>query len=94
MILPIASLDRNEHQSSRPQGLILDEVYKTRALSTDSTGASFDGKAQSSLLLDVHELEGQLCEISISHDEDFATAVAIVPSMKGHSSTWIGGKLP
>ncbi|EUC36152.1 hypothetical protein COCCADRAFT_88989 [Bipolaris zeicola 26-R-13] len=94
MILPVTSLDRNEHQSSRPQGLILDEVYKTRALSTDSTGASFDGKAQSSLLLDVHELEGQLCEISISHDEDFATAVAIVPSMKGHSSTWIGGKLP
>ena len=72
MILPVTSLDRNEHQSTRPQGLILDKVYETRA--------------RSSLLPDVHELEGQLCEISISHDEDFATAVAIVPSMKGDSS--------
>jgi hypothetical protein len=30
----------------------------------------------------VNMLEGQLCEISISHDGDFATAVALVPSMK------------
>jgi holo-[acyl-carrier protein] synthase len=29
--------------------------------------------------VDVSELDGQLCEISISHDGDFATAVAIVP---------------
>jgi holo-[acyl-carrier protein] synthase len=31
---------------------------------------------------DVDMLEGQLCEISISHDGDFATAVALVPSMR------------
>ncbi|KAJ5057993.1 hypothetical protein J3E72DRAFT_159085, partial [Bipolaris maydis] len=81
IILPITSLNRNEHQSSRPQGLILDEVYKTQALPTDSMGASLGDKGRSPLLLNVHELEGQLCEISISHDGDFATAVAIVPSM-------------
>ncbi|EUC44008.1 hypothetical protein COCMIDRAFT_99355 [Bipolaris oryzae ATCC 44560] len=85
MILPVTLLDRNEHQSSRPQGLILDEIYKAQALSIDSTDTSFGRKVQSHLLLDVHELEGQLCEISISHDGEFATAVAIVPSMKGDS---------
>lgn len=29
----------------------------------------------------VDDLDGQLCEISISHDGDFAMAVALVPSM-------------
>jgi holo-[acyl-carrier protein] synthase len=82
MILPVVSLGRNEHQSSRPTGLILDTVYEARALSTNSTDAGFGNKAHVPHLLDVQELEGQLCEISISHDGDFATAVAIVPSMK------------
>lgn len=30
----------------------------------------------------VDALEGQFCEISISHDGDYANAVALVPSMK------------
>jgi holo-[acyl-carrier protein] synthase len=68
MILPVSSVDRSEHQSARPQGLILDKVYDTE--SSDDTR------------VDVSGLDGQLCEISISHDGDFATAVAIVPNVE------------
>jgi hypothetical protein len=34
----------------------------------------------------VDDLNGQLCEISISHDGMFATAVALVPSVGGLST--------
>jgi holo-[acyl-carrier protein] synthase len=71
MILPVTSVDRSEHQSARPQGLILDKVYDTES--------SDDAPVVASTRVDVSELDGQLCEISISHDGDFATAVAIVP---------------
>lgn len=86
MILPVISLDRSEHQSSRPQGLILDQVYeaqmRAKANSTKSGDVGVEGETHALPLLDVRALDGQLCEISISHDGDFATAVAIVPSMK------------
>ncbi|USP74676.1 hypothetical protein yc1106_01950 [Curvularia clavata] len=86
MILPVTSLDRSEHQSSRPQGLILDKVYeaqmRSKANSTNPGNVGVEGDTHAVPLLDVRELDGQLCEISISHDGDFATAVAIVPSMK------------
>lgn len=39
------------------------------------------GKAAARSPIHPSEFEGQLCEISISHDGDFATAIAIVPSM-------------
>jgi holo-[acyl-carrier protein] synthase len=82
MILPVASPDRGEHQSSRPQGLILDKAYKTYATPTpDSIDTGVVRKIQVRTDVDVSGLDGQLCEISISHDGDFATAVAIVPSM-------------
>jgi holo-[acyl-carrier protein] synthase len=70
VILPVASPGASAHQSSRPQGLILDKPYEVwqDAVSTPQ------GR------VDINELDGQLCEISISHDGDFATAVAIVPS--------------
>ena len=64
-------MDLSEHQSARPQGLILDKVYDTES--------SDDAPVVVSTRVDVSELDGQLCEISISHDGDFATAVAIVP---------------
>ncbi|KAL1800652.1 hypothetical protein ACET3X_000994 [Alternaria dauci] len=83
MILPVTSVDRSEHQSSRPQGLILDKVYETYTSAPIGTGKSDDARVAMqhvmSTLVDVSELDGQLCEISISHDGDFATAVAIVP---------------
>jgi holo-[acyl-carrier protein] synthase len=71
VILPVVSPGANAHQSSRPQGLILDKAYEERS----------DAKTTPQRRVDINELDGQLCEISISHDGDFATAVAIVPSI-------------
>jgi holo-[acyl-carrier protein] synthase len=81
VILPIALPTSLEHQSSRPQGLILDTPYRP----TPATDGSLDVRAGSTRLIEemstiVDDLDGQLCEISISHDGDFATAVALVPS--------------
>jgi len=43
--------------------------------------------------VDVNRLNGQLCEISISHDGDFATAVALVPTQahNGVATVGVGG---
>ncbi|KAH6611920.1 hypothetical protein C7974DRAFT_291849, partial [Boeremia exigua] len=71
VILPVTELDRTEHQSRRPEALVLWEALKDPERST---------AAQESL--NVQTLEGQLCEISISHDGDYASAVALVPGMK------------
>jgi holo-[acyl-carrier protein] synthase len=87
MILPVTLADGEKHQSSRPQGLILDKVYETYASAPSDAGNSADARVAMqhvmSTLVDVSELDGQLCEISISHDGDFATAVAIVPVVGG-----------
>jgi len=78
MILPVVAKDANEFQSARPQGLILDQDYTADVANTKET--SVEGEAQEPPpLVDVNELDGQLCEISISHDKEYATAVAIVP---------------
>lgn len=83
MILPPDSLglppDRggssSGHKSSRPQGVILDRVYD------EARGhKNFSGGMQEE---EEEELDGQLCEISISHDGEYATAVALVPDMSG-----------
>jgi holo-[acyl-carrier protein] synthase len=81
VILPITPSTLLEHHSSRPQGLVLDTPYGPTPAAhhnlndpADSTTAS----EESSVTAD--GLAGQLCEISISHDGDFATAVALVPS--------------
>ncbi|KAF1843320.1 uncharacterized protein K460DRAFT_378492 [Cucurbitaria berberidis CBS 394.84] len=92
LILPIKLPGRGEKQSSPPQGLILDKaienIYKddgeqrtSEGELTTSIGGTLMRKIEEKRQIDAHELEGQLCEISISHDGDFATAVAIVPSM-------------
>jgi hypothetical protein len=82
MILPvIAPTDRN-HLSTRPQGLILDKAYRNAPLlAKDPTDTGSVRKTHVRTHIDVNGLNGQLCEISISHDSGFATAVAIVPSM-------------
>lgn len=72
MILPVTTVDRSRHQSLRPEGLILDMVYED----FEPSWVTPDGKVG---LIDMSEIDGQLCEISISHDGDYATAVAIVP---------------
>jgi hypothetical protein len=38
-------------------------------------------------VFDLNQVEGQLCEVSISHDNDTAQAVAMVPPMP-----WLLGK--
>jgi len=78
MILPVTAKDTNEFQSVRPQGLILDEDYTADVVDTKETGVG--GEAQEPPpLVDINELDGQLCELTISHDKEYATAVAIVP---------------
>jgi len=79
MILPVAAKDTNEFQSVRPQGLILDQDYTADVVNTKETSGVGGEAQESSPLVDVNELDGQLCEISISHDNEYATAVAIVP---------------
>jgi holo-[acyl-carrier protein] synthase len=78
MILPIAFTPRHKHQSVRPQGLILDAPYV-------STLEAEDHVVYTKNTLSTHNAEdfdGQLCEISISHDGDVATAVALVPTTR------------
>lgn len=69
MILPINAPEPGKHQSSSPQALVLDQAFEELENSTT------EGK------VNVDNLEGQLCEISISHDGGFATAVALAPLM-------------
>lgn len=76
MILPIDRIELGgEHLSSRPQGLILDEVWHELEASALENGNDPSG------LTSHASLNGQLCTLSISHDGDFATAVALVPLM-------------
>ncbi len=78
VILPVTAPQEKEHQSSRPQGLILHEALDA------VEGTKAGGKAAEGF--DINTLDGQLCEISISHDGDFASAVALVPSPRGDES--------
>ncbi|KAF2201548.1 hypothetical protein GQ43DRAFT_394007 [Delitschia confertaspora ATCC 74209] len=55
----------------RPTGLVLDQ--------------EFDWKkwGERSIVEHVKEMEGQWCEVSISHDGEYALAMALVPEMVG-----------
>ncbi|KAL5119435.1 hypothetical protein ACEQ8H_002705 [Pleosporales sp. CAS-2024a] len=77
IILPITYTPHAKHQSVRPQGLVLDAPY----VSTPGKEGqkAYAEKAFPAYKLD--DLEGQLCEVSISHDGMWATAVALVPTM-------------
>jgi holo-[acyl-carrier protein] synthase len=80
MILPVTLPTLLEHHSSRPQGLILDTPYgQTHAAHRKLDSAAVSTKLEATSTA-ADDLYGQLCEISISHDGDFATAVALVPS--------------
>jgi holo-[acyl-carrier protein] synthase len=82
IILPVKIPAVGEHQSVRPLGLILDAAYENRFGSMDKpVDGTVVRKSFVRSSVDVDELDGQLCEISISHDGDYATASAIVPYM-------------
>lgn len=82
IILPVAGLEQGEHKSQRPEALILHEALPEP-----------ESKEEREAPFNVESLEGQLCEISISHDHDYATAVALVPSMKQDKViSEVGGK--
>jgi holo-[acyl-carrier protein] synthase len=72
IILPLIGARQKEHQSQRPEGLVLHEALQEVEKTEPAEEAPFD----------VSTLDGQICEISISHDGEYASAVALVPSMK------------
>ena len=78
MILPITSPPATG--ASRPQGLILREKLHEQP---DDDSAQQDARGHAVTLFDVNSVDGQLCEVSISHDTDWATAVAVVPIVSG-----------
>jgi hypothetical protein len=86
MVLPIASRphghDRNACQSAAPQGLILDALHKSKNQKSPDEEDQDIRKRTGRPFTCIDDLDGQLCPISISHDGDFATAVAIVPHMR------------
>ncbi|KAF2125150.1 hypothetical protein P153DRAFT_389998 [Dothidotthia symphoricarpi CBS 119687] len=82
VILPVVLPAHNSKNSSPPQGLILDSLLQDQQKTEDSDGGRDPAENTLSESWDLHHINGQLCEISISHDGGFATAVAIVPSMK------------
>lgn len=93
MILPISSERGTKHASQRPKGLILDEDYKPPAGTADAEGST-EAITEANIAgqrVDINALEGQLCEISISHDGDYATAVALVPTALRTTGTDNGG---
>jgi holo-[acyl-carrier protein] synthase len=79
MILPVTSPAQGGHLSSRPQGLILDGSYKIPVSSARDDSIDMGIVKKVFTYVDVNQLDGQLCELSISHDGNYATAVAIVP---------------
>lgn len=84
MILPIAFARPSEHKSAAPQGLILDHSdYERRwnLMEQESNDQGYRGETSGQNVVGVNDLDGQMCEISISHDDDFAAAVAMVPRM-------------
>ncbi|KAH8709987.1 hypothetical protein GQ44DRAFT_454371 [Phaeosphaeriaceae sp. PMI808] len=81
IILPIETRHRSKHQSTRPQGLVLDNRYvptctSGKTIKDQKLVKNLDG----GMITEVDALEGQLCEVSITHDCGFAMAIAIVPS--------------
>lgn len=62
-----------EHSSHRPAAIVLDEALPEPKSESDSPRS-------------IESLEGQLCEVSISHDGEYSTAVALMPSVKQDGS--------
>jgi hypothetical protein len=73
IILPVVSNSTDRPHSEPPRGLVLNR-HK-------SAGQGFVQKHASRIIAN-NDLDGQLCEVSISHDGDYATAAALVPLMQ------------
>lgn len=74
MILPVSvSSKQVPGATSRPQALVLRN--RLPELSPQHEDKAMSG----GLDFDIDSLDGQLCEVSISHDNTYATAVALVP---------------
>lgn len=78
LILPGGSADAV--QSGRPRALILDAVYGASRVPAVSDGEQGDLRVDGDEVFG--SLEGQVCEVSISHDGEYAVAVALVPEME------------
>ncbi|KAF2437899.1 hypothetical protein P171DRAFT_326696, partial [Karstenula rhodostoma CBS 690.94] len=74
MILPLSVFPKQPPgATSRPQALVLRD--RLPELSPQHEDKVMNG----GLDFDIDSLDGQLCEVSISHDSTYATAVALVP---------------
>lgn len=77
IILPVTLSNSQPGATSRPQALLLRDRFiepdRSSPASTSIPGADFD----------IGSLDGQLCEVGISHDTDYASAVALVPVIEG-----------
>ncbi|KAF9734737.1 hypothetical protein PMIN06_010478 [Paraphaeosphaeria minitans] len=74
MILPVSVSSRQSlGATSRPQALVLRD--RLLELSPQQEDKAMSGGME----FDIDSLDGQLCEVSISHDTTYATAVALVP---------------
>ncbi|KAF2242920.1 hypothetical protein BU26DRAFT_523914 [Trematosphaeria pertusa] len=80
IILPVASNRGFTIETRRPQGLILRERLPDQPTELRETGEAQD--SNQGVLFDIDAIDGQLCEVSISHDTHWATAVAIVPTIE------------
>jgi holo-[acyl-carrier protein] synthase len=86
MILPISTRSHEAKAfTAPPQGLILRESL--RPLLLEEATAASGGKAgmgatgEAGSRFDINAVDGQFCEVSISHDDNFAQAVALVPKI-------------
>ncbi|KAF1960515.1 hypothetical protein CC80DRAFT_500826 [Byssothecium circinans] len=80
IILPVSPPDqRPDTETSRPQGLILRNKLPERP--TDDPKTRIAQGPPIDATFDIESVEGQFCEVSISHDKSWATAVAIVPML-------------
>ncbi|KAJ4360475.1 uncharacterized protein N0V89_001039 [Didymosphaeria variabile] len=88
IILPETALPKlSPGASSRPQALVLrDRLPELSQIDLEKTMA---GAAD----FDYTSLDGQLCEVSISHDAKYATAVALVPVVEEWQSQAVTSKV-
>lgn len=84
MILPVSTRSHEAKAATAPpQGLILRESLAPflleggAAATGHKDGMVVAGEAPSRF--DINAVDGQFCEVSISHDDEFAQAVAMVP---------------
>lgn len=85
LILPSEPLSHLSDRSYRPLALIMQKPYNWPLPSSPSTW--LDGTASKLYTGEqfdraVQQIEGQWCELSISHDGDYVVATVLAPEMK------------